>query len=97
MVAQIGILVFATDLLAHQKIQMAVESTAKQGARTAVLPGLGPADIEEILRQQSSNYGLQPGRLQLSLSPNQPVAGDLVTATASIDGISASARMRVPR
>jgi hypothetical protein len=97
LVAQIAILIFALDLLGHQKLQMAVETAARQAARNAALPGGSFVGVDAIEKQQSRNFDLAPGRLNLELSPSQPTAGDLVTATASIDGVTAKASMRVPR
>ena len=99
LVAQISILMFAGSLLEQQKLQLAVESSARQAVRAATLSKDSPqADVANVIEnQQSANFGLVSGRLQITVTPVAPVAGELVTATASIDGVSATARMRVPR
>lgn len=97
LIVQIGILLFASDLLTQQKYQIAVTSTARQAARAAALTGQGFTGSDTILRQQNANFDLEPGRLSLKVDPIQPQPGDVVTATATLDSASAVARMRVPR
>lgn len=99
LVAQISILMFAGSLLEQQKLQLAVESSARQAVRAATLSkDAAQADVaSSIEAQQTANFGLVPGRLRIPVTPAAPEAGELVSATASIDGASATARMRVPR
>ena len=99
LVAQISILMFAGSLLEQQKLQLAVESSARQAVRAATLSkDAAQADLASAIEsQQSANFGLVPGRLRITVTPGAPAAGELVSATASIDGVSATARMRVPR
>jgi hypothetical protein len=99
LVAQISILMFAGSLLEQQKLQLAVESSARQAVRAATLSiDAAQGDVAKAIEtQQSANFGLVPGRLRITVTPVAPAAGELVSATASIDGVSATARMRVPR
>jgi len=99
LVAQVSILMFAGSLLEQQKHQLAVESSARQAVRAATLSkDAAQADVaNSIEAQQTANFGLVPGRLRITVTPNAPAAGELVSATASIDGASATVRMRVPR
>jgi hypothetical protein len=99
LVAQISILMFAGSLLEQQKLQLAVESSARQAVRAATLSkDAAQGDVAKAIEtQQSANFGLVPGRLRITFTPVAPAAGELVSATASIDGVSATARMRVPR
>ena len=99
LVAQISILMFAGSLLEQQKLQLAVESSARQAVRAATLSkDAAQADVaNSIEAQQTANFGLVPGRLRITVTPIAPAAGELVSATASIYGASATVRMRVPR
>lgn len=99
LVAQLAVLLFAGQLLDEQKLQIALTTSARQAARAATLSAQtgGAANLAAIRSQQESNFGLANGRLQISLNPASPTMGDLVVATAIIDGHSASATMRVPR
>jgi hypothetical protein len=99
LVTQLAVLLFAGQILGQQKAQIAAATTARQAARAATISARagGVANLNVIRQQQEANFNLEPGQLALSLRPANPQAGDLVTATASIDGSTSSATMRVPR
>ena len=97
LVLQCSVLLFGTQILQDQKDQLAVSSSARQAARALTLDSAAGVTVEQIQAQQTGNFGLRSGELNISVEPVAPGPGQVVSATATLHGFRSEVRMRVPR
>ncbi|MEN9990171.1 MAG: hypothetical protein RL508_1150 [Actinomycetota bacterium] len=97
LLAQCLILTFGLGALQLQRQQLAVTLASRQAVRLMTQDVGAGGRLDSLSQDLESSFGLSEGTLTLTVRPENPEAGQMVSVTATIDATHSTSTMRMPR
>jgi len=66
-------------------VQQVIINASRVGARQAIIPGAGQADVEAAVEAYASSVAVPGVTVTVTPSPSGASAGDMITVTTSVD------------